>query len=147
MKYADVRVGELYTTRINGGRGIVVVMREHTTHDGRKVFIVTRPAVGTGKAGVEMQRSAAELRVMTPKAPHPPTPESPSVAVEGGRRAAEAERKRIVAEQLLTIARDYLRLDTLDTRDDDTLDFRPHSVWSVRAALEAAYEAGRRAGG
>lgn len=41
------------------------------------------------------------------------------------------------------IARTKLRLDTLETRRADHLDFREVSVWAVRAALLAAYEAGR----
>ena len=41
------------------------------------------------------------------------------------------------------IAEEHLFLDTLETRNSDRLDFRDQSVWGVKAALEAAYEAGR----
>lgn len=40
------------------------------------------------------------------------------------------------------IARDILNPDTLETRLSDSLDFHDMAVWSVKAALEAAYQAG-----
>lgn len=43
------------------------------------------------------------------------------------------------------IARDVLRLETLETRKSDGLDFHDLAVWSLKDALERAYEAGRRA--
>ena len=43
------------------------------------------------------------------------------------------------------IAKEYLRIETLETRRSDSLDFHDVSVWSVRAALEAAYKAGANA--
>lgn len=46
---------------------------------------------------------------------------------------------RRVIEQ---IARQHLGFETLDERKSDSLDFRDVSVWSVEAALRAAYEAG-----
>jgi hypothetical protein len=46
---------------------------------------------------------------------------------------------------LLEIAERHLFLDTLETRMSDSLDFHDHAVWAVRSALEAAFEAGRRA--
>ncbi|WP_430463608.1 DUF6900 domain-containing protein [Tabrizicola sp.] len=47
---------------------------------------------------------------------------------------------------LLQIAERHLILDTLETRNSDSLDFHEHAVWAIRSALEAAFEAGRRAG-
>jgi hypothetical protein len=47
---------------------------------------------------------------------------------------------------LLQIAERHLFLETLETRNWDRLDFHEHAVWAVRSALEAAFEAGRRAG-
>lgn len=44
------------------------------------------------------------------------------------------------------IARKKLSLETLERRWSDELDFHEHSVWSIRAALEAAYAAGLRDG-
>jgi len=41
------------------------------------------------------------------------------------------------------IARQHLRFETMETRNSDTLDFRDVAVWSVKAALEAAFAAGR----
>lgn len=44
---------------------------------------------------------------------------------------------------LLDIARRWLFLETLETRNSDRLDFRDQAVWSIKAALQEAYEAGR----
>ncbi len=45
-------------------------------------------------------------------------------------------------EQLRAIAESVLDMETLETRLSDSLDFHDLSVWSVKAALEAAYLAG-----
>jgi hypothetical protein len=42
------------------------------------------------------------------------------------------------------IAREHLRIPTLETRRSDSLDFYEVSVWVVESALAAAFEAGRR---
>jgi hypothetical protein len=41
------------------------------------------------------------------------------------------------------IAKEYLLIDTLETRNHDSLDFHEVSVGSIKSALKAAYEAGR----
>ena len=46
-----------------------------------------------------------------------------------------------------TIAREQLQIETLETRKHDSLDFHTVSVWEVKKALEAAYNAGRDAAG
>lgn len=43
------------------------------------------------------------------------------------------------------IARDYLRIETLEERKSDRLDFHEVAVWSLEAALKAAFEAGKKA--
>ena len=48
--------------------------------------------------------------------------------------------------QLLEIAQRQFHLETLETRNRDRLDFHDVAVWAIRAALEEAFEAGRRAG-
>ena len=48
--------------------------------------------------------------------------------------------------QLMEIAERHLFLETLETRNSDRLDFHDVAVWAIRSALEAAFEAGRRAG-
>lgn len=48
--------------------------------------------------------------------------------------------------QLLEIAQRQFHLETLETRNWDRLDFHDVAVWAIRAALEEAFEAGRRAG-
>ena len=48
-------------------------------------------------------------------------------------------------DQLLqTIATDHLFIATLETRNSDRLDFHDVSVWAVKAALQAAFEAGQQ---
>ena len=46
---------------------------------------------------------------------------------------------------LQQIALDHLFIDNLETRNSDRLDFHEVSVWGVKSALMAAYEAGRQA--
>jgi hypothetical protein len=55
-------------------------------------------------------------------------------------------KKSTVDQQLETIAREVLRIDTLQSQNYDSLDFHEVSVWGLKKALEAAYEAGRKAG-
>lgn len=50
-----------------------------------------------------------------------------------------------VMEQISQIAKDYLDLDTLETRNSDSLDFHDLSVWNVRDALLEAFRAGMAA--
>ena len=42
-----------------------------------------------------------------------------------------------------TIANQMLGIDTLETRNRDGLDFHDLAVWQIKAALEAAFAAGR----
>lgn len=49
------------------------------------------------------------------------------------------------AEAVAEIAARHLRIETLETRNADSLDFHEVGVASIKAALEAAYEAGRSA--
>jgi hypothetical protein len=42
------------------------------------------------------------------------------------------------------IAQEHLNLHTLDSRNSDSLDFHDLAVWNIKAALEAAYAAGRK---
>lgn len=41
------------------------------------------------------------------------------------------------------IARDHLFIQTLEKQMSDRLDFHEVSVWGIKSALEAAFEAGR----
>jgi hypothetical protein len=56
-------------------------------------------------------------------------------------RTATTDRDTI----LEAIAARELNLETLQDRNMDDLDFHEHAVWSIRAALEAAYKAGAMA--
>lgn len=47
--------------------------------------------------------------------------------------------------QVLRLARLILDMDDLTTRNSDSLDFKEHSVWGIRNALNLAYEAGFKA--
>ena len=46
---------------------------------------------------------------------------------------------------LMEIAAKHFHLETLETRNSDGLDFHDVAVWSIRAALEAAFAAGQAA--
>ena len=48
---------------------------------------------------------------------------------------------------LESIALDHLFIETLQTRHRDRLDFHDVSVWGVKSALQAAFDAGLRAAG
>ena len=55
----------------------------------------------------------------------------------------EASQQQI--EQLLTeIAQKHLNLETLETRNSDSLDFHDVAVWAIKDALQEAYEAGKQ---
>jgi hypothetical protein len=45
-------------------------------------------------------------------------------------------------DALARIAKDVLGIETLETRNSDGLDFHDVAVWTAKAALEAAYDAG-----
>jgi hypothetical protein len=46
---------------------------------------------------------------------------------------------------LTALAKEHLHIETLETRNSDSLDFHDVAVWSVRDALLAAYKAGKAA--
>ena len=52
---------------------------------------------------------------------------------------------KVERAKLEAIARKHLHLDTLVTRNSDRLDFSDQAVWSLEAALLAAFEAGKSA--
>ena len=50
-------------------------------------------------------------------------------------------------DHLLTlIAQKHLGIETLETRNSDSLDFHDTAVWCIKDALEAAYRAGAERG-
>jgi len=49
---------------------------------------------------------------------------------------------RILHKKLTQIARERLRIETLQERMSDSLDFHDCSVWGIKGALEAAYNLG-----
>ncbi|MDP1655731.1 MAG: hypothetical protein Q8K91_12755 [Hylemonella sp.] len=48
-------------------------------------------------------------------------------------------------QTLEQIARRRLGMDSLETRKSDRLDFHDLAVWNIAAALQDAYEAGKKA--
>ena len=51
-------------------------------------------------------------------------------------------------DQLLSeVAKKHLNIETLETRNSDSLDFYDVAVWSLKDTLEAAYEAGQQSKG
>ena len=53
--------------------------------------------------------------------------------------------QQTIAEVLESIARKHLHIETLEAQRSDALDFHDVSVWGVKAALQAAFEAGKAA--
>lgn len=47
-----------------------------------------------------------------------------------------------IDQLLIEIAQKHLNLETLETRNSDSLDFHDVAVWSLKEALQEAYEAG-----
>ena len=46
-------------------------------------------------------------------------------------------------DELLTdIAKKHLNIETLETRNSDSLDFHDVAVWCIKDALKSSYEAG-----
>ena len=45
---------------------------------------------------------------------------------------------------LTQIAQQHLKVETLETRHSDSLDFHEVAIWQIQEALEAAFEAGRQ---
>ena len=64
------------------------------------------------------------------------------VEVQEGMDKTRGEKS--IDEILQKIAADHLSIDTLETRNSDNLDFHEVSVWSIKSALQAAFDAGRK---
>ncbi|MFZ7224075.1 DUF6900 domain-containing protein [Avibacterium endocarditidis] len=54
--------------------------------------------------------------------------------------------EKAINKVLETIAKEVGRIDTLETRMSDHLDFYDMPVWCMKAMMQAAYEAGYNAG-
>ena len=48
-------------------------------------------------------------------------------------------------QHIKQIAKKHLMIETLEPQNSDSRDFHDCAVWSIKAVLEAAYEAGRQA--
>jgi hypothetical protein len=57
-------------------------------------------------------------------------------------RRKETDMNKQADQTIERIARDILRINTLETRKSDSLDFHEVAVWTIKEALEAAYRAG-----
>lgn len=58
-------------------------------------------------------------------------------------KAIQQQTDQLLAE----IAKKHLNIETLETRNSDSFDFHDVAVWSLKDALEAAYESGQQAKG
>ncbi|MFZ7224267.1 DUF6900 domain-containing protein [Avibacterium avium] len=54
--------------------------------------------------------------------------------------------EKAINNVLETIAKDVGRIDALETRMSDHLDFYDMGVWNIKRLMRAAYEAGYKAG-
>ncbi|MDD5470419.1 MAG: hypothetical protein PHP05_00685 [Sideroxydans sp.] len=54
--------------------------------------------------------------------------------------------KSTIDQIFALIAEKHLYIETLETRNSDSLDFHDVAVWAVRDALEAAFKAGVEVG-
>ena len=54
----------------------------------------------------------------------------------------KSQRQQLIDKVLEDIAKEHLRVPTLETRKSDSLDFHDLAVWQLRAALDAAFQAG-----
>jgi hypothetical protein len=52
--------------------------------------------------------------------------------------------KEQAGNELEKIARDCLGIETLQTRNSDSLDFHEVSVWAIKDVLQKAFDAGRQ---
>lgn len=68
------------------------------------------------------------------------TTKTRKTARPGTRKAAALAAAKDIA------TRDHLKIETLQARGSDRLDFHEISVWALAAALEVAFEAGYVAG-
>lgn len=57
---------------------------------------------------------------------------------------AKARSTKEIALLLESIARDHLLIESLEIQHSDRLDFHEVSIWGVKAALQAAFDAGRQ---
>ena len=62
-----------------------------------------------------------------------------AVQVEMAKVKDEKSNEQIIQK----IAADHLFIDTLETRNADSLDFHEVSVWGIKSALQAAFDAAR----
>jgi len=51
----------------------------------------------------------------------------------------------ITIEQAEALAKKHLKIETLETRHSDSLDFYDIAVWNIRDLISAAFEAGKKA--
>jgi hypothetical protein len=73
-----------------------------------------------------------------------PTTKEPQMAKKTSPTALSPDEIELLFE---SIALDHLFIETLQTRHRDSLDFHDVSVWGVKSALHAAFDAGLQAAG
>jgi len=90
------------------------------------------------QAAALWRRAADTLRAAEPR-----TTETLNLYARYRTAADECDRRDRVDQILEEIARAKLDIPTLRARKSDSLDFHEVSVWGLKRALAAAYEAGR----
>lgn len=71
-----------------------------------------------------------------------PPPDEQRTPATMRRGTSGEENSPAIANRLAEVARQHLRIETLEERRSDNLDFHTVGVWAVRPALRAAYEIG-----
>lgn len=66
------------------------------------------------------------------------------IAIENQQQAAFYAANPKAAQLLQSIAASHLRLETLEARNSDELDFQDQAVWQIEKALRAAFLAGQQ---
>lgn len=67
---------------------------------------------------------------------------APKNVIDDSSMISAPKAPRTMTDQISAIARQHLRIRTLEQRNADRLDFHDLAVWQIREALEAAYAAG-----
>jgi hypothetical protein len=91
------------------------------------------PIIVQNQSLIELISGADRANVIPAKQTNAPG----AAAMDASRTAPDA--------LILEIAQRRFFIETLETRNSDSLDFHDVAVWAIRAALEEAFEAGRRA--
>ena len=117
--------------------------KQLTHHDYAEEAGAAERAEAWPQAAALWLRAAEALRASNPA--HNLT--THAIGVRYQTSATMCDRKAAADAKVAEIAKRVLRIDTLETRNADGLDFHELSVWQIKKVLLAAYDAGRDAEG